>query len=435
MSDILHNFGKYVSFNVMAMIGLSCYILADTFFVSAGLGTNGLTALNLAIPVYSFINGSGLLIGIGGATKYAIDRAKSDNESANRTFTHAMLLGVIISLLFVLIGVFFVRPLCMLLGSDSVTFSMTYTYIKTLLFFAPMFLCNNILIAFIRNDGAPDLAMAAMLTGSISNIVLDYVFIFPCGLGIFGAAFATGLAPVISMILLSVHFIKRKNHFRLIRTKVIFSYFPSVCLPGIASFITEAAAGLVMILFNIVILNLSGNIGVAAYGIVANLALVATAIFTGIAQGIQPLLSSNYGTGHTSNVTRVYRYAIRTGCICFAAIYSLVFLFAPQIVSIFNSEQNVTLTNLAIHGLRVYFIGFLFCGISIITSSFFSSTEKPFYALLISLLRGAIFMIPSLLIISSFAGMNGVWAAYPVCECLTFAVTAVLYFRKRSRVL
>ncbi len=439
---VLKEFGKYVSLNVLAMVGLSGYILADTFFVAAGLGTNGLTALNLAIPIYSFINGTGLMIGIGGATKYAIRRAKSDGAGANSAkanlakanlafansaFSHSVALGLFLGLCFALVGIFLTNPLCTLLGCDDNTFAMTSTYLRTLLLFAPMFICNNILIAFVRNDGSPDLSMAAMLTGSVSNIVLDYVFIFPCGMGMFGAAFATGLAPVISMLVLSTYFLKKKNHFQLVRIKVVFSEISGICLTGLSSFITEVASGLVIILFNIVILKLAGNVGVAAYGVVANLALVATAIYTGIAQGIQPLLSKYHGGGLKTNINTVLRYALRTGLAFFIIIYGLTFFLAPQIVAIFNSEQNSILSSLGIQGLQIYFIGFLFSGISILLATLFSSTERPIYAFVISLLRGCILMVPTLLICSSIAGLTGVWSTYPICELLTFLIAVFLY--------
>ena len=140
--------------------------------------------------------------------------------------------------------------------------------------------------------------MAGMLIGSLANIILDYVFIFPLQWGMFGAAFATGLAPIISMCILTRHYIKKKNHFHFHKSKLSIKQITYICSLGISSFITEIASGIILIVFNLLILNISGNIGVAAYGIVANLALVATSIFTGIAQGTQPLLSENFGQGN-----------------------------------------------------------------------------------------------------------------------------------------
>lgn len=185
---------------------------------------------------------------------------------------------------------FFFRAITSLLGADAAVYDMTETYLKVILIFAPAFLMNNLILCFVRNDGSPQLAMTAMIAGSLSNIVLDWLFIFPCGMGIFGAVFATGLAPVISLIILSVHFIKRKNGFMLKKIRPEARFILAVLSGGLPSLITEWSSGIVMIVFNSIMLGLEGNTGVAAYGVIANLSLVVIAIYTGIAQGIQPLI-------------------------------------------------------------------------------------------------------------------------------------------------
>ena len=186
-------FRRYAAPGVLGMIGISCYILADTFFVAKGTGSLGLAALNIAIPAYNLMNGLGLMVGVGGATHYSLCRAQGDAAEADRTFTHTLLLGLCIALVFVLTGTFGVVPLSRLLGANAETLDMTAVYLRLLLCFAPFFVTNNIMIAFVRNDGEPGRAMAGMIAGSLFNIVFDWVFIFPCGLGMFGAALATGV--------------------------------------------------------------------------------------------------------------------------------------------------------------------------------------------------------------------------------------------------
>ncbi|MFR5602161.1 MAG: MATE family efflux transporter [Lachnospiraceae bacterium] len=197
--SVFHQFFKYVSFNILGMLGLSCYILADTFFISKGMGADGLTALNLAIPVYSFIHGSGLMIGIGGATRYSLLKNGSSRQAMDLVFSRSVLYALGFSCMFVFAGIFFPNQLSRLLGADANVHQMTSSYLQVILVFAPAFMMNNVLLAFIRNDGNPRLSMLAMITGSLSNIVLDYLFIFPMGMGIFGAALATGFAPLISI--------------------------------------------------------------------------------------------------------------------------------------------------------------------------------------------------------------------------------------------
>ena len=283
-NNCLKDFLKYSSLNVMGMIGLSCYILADTFFVSKGLGTNGLTALNLAIPFYSFIHGSGLMIGMGGGTKYSIQKSQGAHKYASRTFTSAVILAACFAVVFVLIGIFLPGPAISLFTSDSAVFAMAKTYLRVIMLFSPAFLMNNVLLCFVRNDGAPHLSMAAMIGGSLSNVVLDWVFIFPCQMGIFGAVFATGLAPIFSMLILSPHFIRKKNQFYFIKCRPDGSLIKGILSSGVPSLVTEVSSGIVIIVFNTIIMALEGNVGVAAYGVIANLSLVIIAIYTGIAQ-------------------------------------------------------------------------------------------------------------------------------------------------------
>lgn len=424
-------FANYSTLNVLGMIGLSCYILADTFFVSRGLGENGLTALNLAIPVYSFIHGSGLMLGIGGATKYSIFKSNKENKNANTIFTNTFCLATVLSIGFVLIGIFLSKSLTTALGADSDVFKMTNTYLQFILIFAPAFIMNDVLICFVRNDNNPKLSMCAMLVGSLSNIILDYIFIFQLQLGIFGAVFATGLAPIISMLILSLHRIKRKNKFHFIKIKPSIKITLNTLSLGFPSLITEVSSGIVIIVFNMIILNLIGNVGVAAYGIVANLSLVVVAVYTGIAQGIQPLISKSYGRNDIKSIKLIFKYAMITMSIISFILYLIIFFLADPIAKIFNSENSLVLQSIATNGLKLYFIAVIFVGFNIILPIFFSSMEKAFLAQTISLLRGLIVIIPMAFILSELAGITGVWLAFPITESLVSILGVILYLKLR----
>ncbi len=257
-NNIKIEFSKYVTFNIIGMLGLSCYILADTYFIARGIGASGLASLNIALPMYSFMHGIGLMIGIGGATRFSLMQSKS-------IFTHSLYYSFFATLFFLIIGVFFHTQISYFLGADNDTIANTSIYIKTILCFAPVFILNNVIICFVRNDSSPKLSMIAMLTGSFSNIILDYVFIFIFKMGMFGAAFATGFAPIISLIILSTHFIKRNNTFHFKKAPIKIKNIFHITSLGISALITEFSFGIVLIMFNIIILNLAGNIAVAAY--------------------------------------------------------------------------------------------------------------------------------------------------------------------------
>lgn len=429
-NSCFRDFLKYSSLNIAGMLGLSCYILADTFFVSKALGSNGLTALNLAIPVYSFIHGSGLMIGMGGATKFSISRSQGKDERVNQIFSTAVFLTALLAGIFFLMGIFAAGPLIRLLGADDTVYEMGKTYLRVLLLFAPLFMTNNLLLCFIRNDKAPQLSMLAMITGSLSNVVLDYVFMFPLEMGIFGAAFATGLAPVISIFILSPFLLKKKNHFHLQKCRIHLQEIFGILSCGVPSLITEVSSGIVIIVFNIIILRLAGNIGVAAYGVIANISLVVIAVYTGIAQGIQPILSSNYGAGNKKNIRSIFRYAVITVLLLSACIYLCIFLGADPIAAVFNSEGNSTLQSIAAFGMKIYFTGCVFAGINIILSVYFTSTDRPKPAHLISILRGFLVIIPMAFFLSAVGGITGVWAAFPAAELLVCGVGILLFLKK-----
>ena len=426
---LLNEFFRYVILNICGMIGLSCYILADTFFISNGLGANGLTALNLAIPIYSFIHGSGLMFGMGGATKYSIYRGQKKYKSADKCFSNTIYIMSILAVIFMLTGIFFSKKLTILLGADKDVFLMTKTYLQVILLFAPAFMANDTLICFVRNDGNPKLSMIGMLTGSFSNIILDYVFIFPLHMGIFGTVLATGIAPVISLCILSRHWFTRQNQFHLVRIYPSFQLTGNIISLGIPSFITEMASGIVMIVFNTIILHLQGNTGVAAYGVVANLSLVVISIYTGIAQGTQPILSRAYGYGERENQKRILRYALKTMLVISCGIYLIFLFFANSIVSVFNSEQNIQLQQIAETGLKLYFTAIPFVGFNIIISSYFTSIEKALPAQIISLSRGFLVIIPMAFFLSFLLKMTGVWLSFPITECFVALAGIALYIK------
>lgn len=419
--SVLQNFIKYVSVNVLGMIGLSLYILADTYFVSKALGSIGIASLNLSISIYSVIHGLGLMIGIGGATRFSILRIQK-NEKANQVFSTSLKTGLIISVLFILVGVFGAKPLAMGLGADSLTLPLTQTYLSTILFFAPFFIVNNILLAFVRNDNNPSLSMTAMLVGSFSNIILDYLFIFPLNMGIFGAALATGLAPIISIIVLLIHFAHKNNTIKLIRNKLESHLIYDIFSLGLSSFIIEVSSAIALITFNIIILRLEGNDGLAAYGIVANLALVVIAIFTGLAQGTQPLISHYFGLKEMDSLKKIRNYALITALMIAFIVYTLTLVFSEDIIRIFNSENNSHVAKIADVGLKFYFIGFFFAGINIVTTMILSATEHIREALLLSLSRGIILIVPIVLVASYFWNMTGVWLAFVLTELIVTGI-------------
>ena len=428
-------FAKYTSLNVIGMIGMSVYILADTFFIANGVGANGLTALNLALPIFNLVNGTVLMLAMGGATKYNVCKSRGDSHGMDSAFVNTMYAAAFFSAVYMLCGALFSVKIASALGANSEVLQSTAIYLKVIMLFSPAFICNNIAISFVRNDGAPALSTAAMTVGSLSNIVMDYIFVYPLAMGIFGAVLATGFSPCISMLILSSHKIRGKNGFHFRRMAPSFKVIGNVAALGVPSLITELSVGIVILVFNMIILRLAGNIGVAAYGVISNMSLVVVSVYTGVAQGMQPLSSRAHGEGNFKSARKFFKYACVTAVAGAAVIYPLLACFANPITSVFNSENNATLQQIAVQGLRLYYIATPFLGFNVVLTVFLTSVENPRPAQALSILRGIAVIVPVAFALSAAFGMAGVWCSFPASEfiCAVFGIIVLaLFFKKQS---
>lgn len=421
-------FTKYVSQNILGMLGISVYILADTFFISLAEGADGITALNLVLPVYSLIFAVGAMIGVGSAIRFKILRARNDRE-AEIYFSNALLWALMIGIVFILIGISMPEKVVALLGGDDRIVAVGKDYTAIFMMFAPFFMWNHICNAFVRNDGAPSVAMAATLCSSLFNVVFDYVLMFPLRLGMRGAALATALSPVLGVAICCVHLLSKKSTITVRWTVPSARRLFAACQLGISAFVGEISSGVTTVVFNMIILRLAGNVGVAAYGVVANTSLVAAAVFNGVSQGSQPLLSDYYGKGQTESVRKVVKLGVGTALGLAVLILVVVCVLAEPITSVFNHEENAALAAYAVTGLRLYFIGFLSAGFNIVGTGILSAVESARWAFAASISRGFVSIIVCAFVLSAVLGMNGVWLAFPAAELLT-SVLVVAAFRK-----
>ncbi len=422
----------YVLPNILAMMGMSCYILADTFFISQASGSVGITALNLTLPVYSLMFAIGSMIGMGFAIHYALDR-EGNPDRANTLFSHAVEWEILISLCFVTLGIMCPDMVLRLMGADAEILQVGTDYLRIVLCFAPCFLLNYTITAFVRNDYAPRIAMTATMASSLFNILFDYLFMFPLGLGMRGAALATGMAPMVSMLVCMAHYLSGSNHicFRFIKPSL--RYLVNACQAGTSYCITELANGVTTTVFNYLLLGLGGNLAVAAYSIIANFSLVGIAIFNGIAQGEQPLLSECHGKGDMVGETRVLRHAQQIAIGIAIFLVAMMALFHSECVALFNSEHDESLASLAEVGIILYFLGFLFAAYTITYASFFGAIAEGGKAFLISMSRGVVFIVLVAIILSNMLGMMGVWLSFPISEMLTLAICIGLRKKTNGR--
>ena len=401
---------KYVSQNIFGLLGTSCYILADTYFISHAAGTSGVALLNLCLPIYNFIFAIGSMLGLGAATRYAILRAQGD-ERSERYFSNALLWAMVFALPFMLAGIFCPEVLLRFMGGDAEIVALGVGYARIFLLFTPFFMCNYIVAAFVRNDGDPSLAMVATLCGSLFNVVFDYIFMFPMGLGLPGAALATAV--------------------RLVRQLPSPELLAQSCQLGVSGFVGEMSSGVTTTVFNLLLLRLAGNVAVAAYGVVANYALVATAVFNGVAQGAQPLVSRCYGKNDAADARKLLLLGSGTALALAAALYAVLFGFTGPIVAVFNSENSALMAQYAFSGMRVYFLGYFFAGLNIVAAGYLGAVDRPAEASATSLSRGIVAIVACSLVLSALFGMNGVWAAFPASEAITACLTLFLLKRKK----
>ena len=425
---------KYILPSVGGMMGLSLCILFDTMFIGKKLGAMGIGALNITLPIYSLMSALGLTLGVGGATVLSIYIGKKKFESVNKIFTTSMIGIGFIYIAFILIRIFFMDNLVWGLGSSAQTFDMVKSYLNILIIFSGAYMVLNALNVFIRNDGNPKLAMIAVIVTNLVNIILDYVFMFIFDMGIGGAALATSVGQFGGIAVLMFHFIQKKNTFKFDLKGNDFRFMGRIIRTGIPSFISGITAGVVIMIFNIVSFKIMGDAGLSAYGVVNNIALIFVAIFNGVAQGIQPLISTNYGAKKEDRVN----HFIRKGRIIMFVTGGVFFIigatFPVQLINIFTSAQGSFL-EVAKEGIIIYFASFILAGVNILNIAALQSVEKVKLSTLLSMLRGFVYILLALGILSKFFGMTGVWLTIPVVEFATIGTLIIidLYRNKRNK--
>lgn len=428
---MLKRFSKYVCQSVAGMIGISVYILADTFFISFYSGADGLAVLNMILPVFGMMYAIGSMIGIGSATRYGISKAKG--EESDHYFTQSVSWTLLFSIPFVLTGIFVPDKFLALLGADASLVELGKTYLRIILVVAPLFMCNYSVTAFARNDHATSTVMAGSLAGSAFNIVFDYIFIFPVGLGFPGAALATAFCPAVTILTCSTHYLSKKCEIGFKWKKLSVRHLISCCQLGVSAFVGEISSAVITFIFNMLILGLTRSTGVAAYGVVANLSLVGMSIMNGMAQGAQPLISESFGKGASNEVKKLLGWALKSVIAVEIVLVALVWIFTDPFIAVFNSENNQLLQEYAHTGLRLYFLGFLFAGVNIMLVAYFSATANARPAILGSLLRGVIAIGICAIILSRIFGMNGIWLSFLASEVITFIIVLLLARHKESR--
>lgn len=417
---------------LLGMLFNVAFTLTDGIFVGNGIGPDGLASINLSCPIMMIITGLGIMFASGSSVVAAIHLSKGNKKAAQINITQAYISSILIASIVILFLIFFSNSILRLIGVTDNLFELAEEYY---FWFLPtcLFLMIQIVGEFIiRLDGSPKFAMYANILPAVINIILDYIFIFPCKLGIKGAALATDIGTGVGMLMTFYYMVFMSKDLRFYKLKRSFTslrlsmrnigYMMKI---GFTGFIGEFAISVMMVTGNIMFGKYLGDEGIAAYGVICYLFPVVYMVYCAVSSSSQPIISFNYGARQYQRVKDTFRHSTLIS-IVFGLLVTLVFwLFSTKIISIFLTNATEAF-QLASKGLPLYSIGFVFVAFNVSAIGYFQSIEKAFSSIVLMILRGIVFLIISFLICPKLFGTMGLWIAVPIGEILT-SICGILF--------
>lgn len=426
-------FMRYLVPSVFATMVTSIYVLADTIIVGKGIGTIAVAALNIVLPLYNIFFGLGLLFGVGGSVLMSILRGEGDEKGSNAYFSTSLVAMCVVLALSMAFFTAFMEKIALVFGGTPETMPYIMDYMPYIVWGMGLFFFSSYLQTFIRNDGAPRLAMYAVVSGGVANIILDYVFVYNFNMGMAGAAIATVMGSGLTVVILLTHFFTKKNNLHFSLKGVRPSFIKNIILNGFASFLIEVASGVTIFVFNIQLLKYAGNTGVSVYSIISNTAIVVVCICKGINQAAQPLLSTNYGAGLYERTDKIRSLAVKVSIII-CAVPVIMGLVVPDFFTYIFINPDSAILSMSASAIRIYFVGFMMLGINMVFICYFQAILKNGYSMIICLMRGLILVVAFAYIFPLFMDVTGIWMAVPAAETITMLFGIYLiYFKKSSK--
>ncbi|SHK54774.1 MATE family efflux transporter [Desulforamulus aeronauticus] len=421
-------FVSYLIPSVLGMLLMSVNIVVDGIFIGRGVGADGLAGVNIAVPAFSIFLSISLWIGFGGATLYSIALGRNEWKQAQEIFSQAITFAFMLISLITVICVWKMEELALLFGANDVIMPYVMDYLSILLTFGLVYVLENILSVFVRNDGNPTLSMSALIVTAILNVLFNYLFIFRFGWGVKGSAEATVLSAGIGFLVLLSHFFKRGSNLKFIPFRFRFTIIRQILTIGFPSFIAEISLAVVTIGFNLAFMRSIGETGVAAYAIVNYIHSVMLLVFLGMGAALQPISSFHFGARLFGRLNQSLRLTVQTALISGLFAVAIGFVGAEFMVSLFD-VQSQQLFKLTVNGLGLFFFTYLFLGYNLVYAEYFQSVGQIKKSLMIILCQGMLFVIPLLWILSHWFGLKGIWLALPTAQ----AITAILVFMMNRR--
>ena len=427
-----------VTFSVPAIISClinSLYNIVDQIFIGQGVGYLGNAATTVAFPLMTILLAFGTLIGAGSSAHAAIRLGEKNEQEARQALNNAFSFTIVLSIIIMVLGLIFLRPILTLFGATENIMPYAIDYTGIILLGTPFNLVSIVLSNLARTDGHPRMSMYGMLIGAALNTVLDPIYIFVFHWGVKGAAIATITSQLISAVLLTVYFIrpaKTPLHMRLDR-KLMRPNFPLIghfLLLGISSGITQSVACIMQVVMNKSLVYygdlspITGDVALSAMGVVSKIAMIMAAFGVGVGIGAQPIMGYNRGARKFDRIRRTYLIAVTLATVLIFLCWIICQLMPETIISIFG-DDNASFSDFAVKCLRIYLFCIFCAGFQIVSTNYFQATGQPLKASVLSMLRQLPLLIPLILILPLFMGLDGILFAAPIADFLSAVIVAV----------
>ncbi len=425
---------KYLAMAFGGSLISSVYGIVDMAMVGNYQGPDGTSALAIAAPLWNIIFSLGMLMGIGGAVLLSTLRgAGPGNEDAsNQFFTAAVIGGAFLSVVVWVGLMFFDTQLLTLFGATEELLPLVKQYILPIKFLVPVYLWTQLLSAFLRNDGDPGLATAAVWIGCLFNIVADYFFIFVMDWGLFGAGFATILGTILSLLIMLAHFFRKRNTLRLVRPVALGAKLWKITVTGFSTFFVDVAMGILTILFNRQIMALLGSNALSVYAIIINISTLVQTCAYSIGQAAQPILSTNFGAKQGHRIRGVLAYALGTVAVL-SVVWTVLDLAVPNALVRLFMTPTAEILAIAPTIIRRYSISYLLLPFNIFSTYYFQALMQPGAAFAVSVSRGAVVSGALIYLLPAVAGADAIWFAMPITELVVAVYVAVMMVRYTRR--
>ena len=421
---------RFAAPTILSFVFLNIYFIIDGVFVARAVGTAGLAAVNITMPVFGVMLALATMMNTGGSALIASLIGEGKLDTARKGFSFLLLSCVAGSALLAALALLFLRPLVGILGADAGLLPLCEDYIIPLVISGPFIMGGIILDGFLIVEGRPMLSMASSLFGGFINIALDYVFLFQWGMGIEGAGIASGIGYSVSALIGLFYFgVRRKGTLRLVRPVPHWAILRKSASNGVSEMVSMLSGSVVIIVLNNTMMGLAGENGVAAISIAQYVEELLTSAYLGYAEGVAPLMSYNHGARDFEKVRRIFRFSLRIVA-GFGVFTFLISLWVAEPVVAAFAEGSEAVFQMAVHGFHIFAVNFLFVGFNIYASSFFTALNDGRISALLSFCHTLVFMLGMLLLLPCFFGVDGVWLANPAAEILAMGLSFWMFREK-----